>query len=75
MENILIEIYKTPDKPFAVPFVAPISSIGSNHRKKNSSSLQDRNKISGQSVQAKNVNCNPTDGVFLVFTMLAAGYD
>jgi hypothetical protein len=53
-----------------VPFVAPISSIGSNHGNKNSNSLQASNKISGQSVQAKNVNCNPTDGVFLVFTML-----
>jgi hypothetical protein len=69
--DVLLEIQNhTP-----VIFAAPISSVDSNHHNKNSNCLQeknthqDTNQISGQSVQAKNLNTDAMDDVFLAFTM------
>jgi hypothetical protein len=68
--------YTTPDRSFA----AALRSFDQQHRqqplqqKQQQSSRknmhQDTNQISGQSVQAKNVNIHATDDVFLAFTMV-----
>jgi hypothetical protein len=74
-EDILLETQHQIDQSPLLLAVL-ISSIGSNYRNKNSNSFQDKymhrdiNQISGRSVQAKNVNTNAMDYVFLAFTMV-----
>jgi hypothetical protein len=58
-------------------FAAPISSIVSNHHNKTAMVFRKKkythqytNKISGMSVQARSVNMNATDGVFLSFNIV-----
>jgi delta 1-pyrroline-5-carboxylate dehydrogenase len=62
--------YATPDRAVSSALCRseqqPSQKMATDFKKKNTH--QDTNQISGQSVQAKNVNINATDLVFLAFT-------
>jgi hypothetical protein len=68
--------YTTPDRSFTTALHSSHQQHvqqPSQQKQQQSSGLsmyQDTNKISNQSVQAKNVNINATDNMFLTFTMV-----
>jgi exopolysaccharide biosynthesis protein len=69
--------YATQDRAFASALRSSEQQHPQQPSQKNGNSLQDKNthqdtnhQISGQSVQAENVNINATDGVLLAFAMV-----